>query len=94
MSASVVVGYGPDGAECPPNVPKCVAQARLRGSDPPSYYARSYGPALLDLDYDPKYHDVPFVRVSARCFELYLKYLRGRQPQQYMAADRQFREWA
>jgi hypothetical protein len=89
--SDVLLGYGPDGLECQPSAPRCVAQARLRDDDQPSHYVRSFGPALADLEYDPKYWEAPFVRVTPRCFELYLIYLRGRRPEQYMAADRHFR---
>ena len=94
MSA-VVVGYGPDGQECRPDAPRCIAQSRLReGGGDPTYYARSYGPSLVDPERELRYEDAPFVRVSGAIFEKYLVYLGSRRDHDFMAADRLFRQWA
>lgn len=93
--AAVVVGYGPDGQECRPDAPKCIAQSRLReGGAGPTFYARSYGPSLVDPEREVRYADAAFVRVSEAIFEKYLVYLGSRREPDFMAADRLFRQWA
>ncbi len=92
MSNQVVVGYGPDGQECQPSIPKCIAQARLR-EDGPAHYVRSFGAELVDPAIYPRYADIPFVKVTEACFKAFHHYLTTRKAADYLAADRAFREW-
>jgi hypothetical protein len=91
---SVVVGYGPDGQECEASAPKCLAQSRLREDGGVIHYIRSYGPTLVDPKMEVRYDDAPFVRVTPDCFQKYLIFLAGGTDRQFLAADREFREWA
>lgn len=93
MADQIVVGYGPDGSECQPSAPKCIAQARLR-DDSTVYYVRSFGSELVDPSLYARYANEPFVKVNEACFRAFHKYLVSRQPSDFLAADRIFREWS